>query len=174
MMNVAFGVLRMILDLKRIFAGESEKLPFVFEMDLSDTEWSGQYPFISPISVEGSVSAVAGEALLEAKVSFEFSIPCDRCMEEIRERRTSRFSHVLVPRLENEDNDRYISVEGDSVDLGELLRMDILLEIPSKFLCREDCKGLCPSCGKNLNDGPCGCNLHQVDPRLEALRKLID
>lgn len=103
MMNVAFGVLRMILDLKRIFAGESEKLPFVFEMDLSDTEWSGQYPFISPISVEGSVSAVAGEALLEAKVSFEFSMPCDRCMEEIRERRTSRFSHVLVPRLENED-----------------------------------------------------------------------
>lgn len=174
MMNVAFGVLRMILDLKRIFAGESEKLPFVFEMDLSDTEWSGQYPFISPISVEGSVSAVAGEALLEAKVSFEFSMPCDRCMEEIRERRIRHFSHVLVPRLENEDNDRYISVEGDSVDLDELLRMDILLEIPSKFLCREDCKGLCPSCGKNLNDGPCGCNLHQVDPRLEALRKLID
>ena len=173
-MNVAFGVLRMILDLKRIFAEESEKLPFVFEMDLSDTEWSGQYPFISPISVEGSVSAVAGEALLEAKVSFEFSMPCDRCMEEIRERRTSRFSHVLVPRLENEDNDRYISVEGDSVDLDELLRMDILLEIPSKFLCREDCKGLCPSCGKNLNDGPCGCNLHQVDHLLEALRKLID
>ena len=67
------------------FAGESEKLPFVFEMDLSDTEWSGQYPFISPISVEGSVSAVAGEALLEAKVSFEFSMPCARCMEEIRE-----------------------------------------------------------------------------------------
>ena len=88
---------------------------------------SGQYPFISPISVEGSVSAVAGEALLEAKVSFEFSMPCDRCMEEIRERRTSRFSHVLVPRLENEDNDRYISVEGDSVDLDELLRMDIFV-----------------------------------------------
>ncbi len=173
-MNVAFGVLRMILDLKKFFSGEAERFPFAYEMDLSDMEWSGQHPFVSPVTVEGSVFSGAGEAVLEAEASFEFSMPCDRCMEIIREQRVSRFSHVLVPRLENEENDAYICVEGDSLDLDELLRTDILLEIPSKFLCREDCKGLCPSCGKNLNNGPCGCNLHQVDPRLEALRKLID
>ena len=173
-MNVAFGVLKMILELKKIFSGETDTLPFVFDMDISDTEWSGQHPFVSPISVKGSVSSKSGEALLEAEVSFDFFMPCDRCMEEVKERHISRFSHVLVPRLENEDNDAYICVEGDSFDLSELLRADILLEIPSNFLCKEDCKGLCPSCGKNLNEGPCGCNLHQVDPRLEALRKLID
>lgn len=77
--------------------------------------------------------------------------------------------------MEEEDNDDYILVdESFKLDLDELLRSDILLELPYKYLCREDCKGLCPSCGKNLNEGPCSCNLHQVDPRLEVLKKLID
>ena len=60
------------------------------------------------------------------------------------------------------------------MDLDELIRTDILLELPTKFLCKEDCKGLCPTCGKNLNEGACNCQTHQIDPRLEVLKQLID
>ena len=59
-------------------------------------------------------------------------------------------------------------------DAGELVREDIILSLPYRFLCREDCKGLCPVCGKNLNTGSCGCRSGKVDPRLEILKKLID
>ena len=85
------------------------------------------------------------------------------------------FSHVLVLSLEKEeDSGEYIQVDDYKLDLDELIRTDILLELPTKFLCKEDCKGLCPTCGKNLNEGACNCQTHQIDPRLEVLKQLID
>ena len=51
-----------------------------------------------------------------------------------------------------------------------LLRDDILLDLPTKFLCTDDCKGLCPTCGKDLNDGPCQCVKHSLDPLWRFLK----
>ena len=165
----------MLLDLKSLFTGEVERIPFCFALDLSETEMNGSYPFVFPISVEGAASDSYACILLQAEASFDYEAPCDRCAAPTRKRYTFRFSHVLAREVEEEENDDYILVdESFKLDLDELLRSDILLELPYKYLCREDCKGLCPSCGKNLNEGPCGCNLHQVDPRLEVLKKLID
>jgi uncharacterized protein len=66
--------------------------------------------------------------------------------------------------------------EGDRLDLGEVVREQVLLGLPLKPLCREDCHGLCPRCGKNRNAGACGCKPEEEagDPRLEPLRKLFD
>lgn len=166
----------MHLELKNIFSGTVNRLPFSYEMDLSDVEVNGVYPFVSPISVKGEAVSRIGGIQLAAKVEFDFSMPCDRCMEPIHKRVSYSFSHILVANLEDseKEEEEYIQVEGDRLDLDELIRADILLELPIKYLCREDCKGLCPSCGENLNHGSCDCNLHQVDPRLEVLRKLID
>ncbi len=165
----------MVLDLKDIFSGELSILPFSCQLDLSDTERYGCYPFVTPILAKGAVTASAGCVRLEAEASFVYEAPCDRCAAPVRRQYDFRFSHELAHSLEQEDDGEYILVEeGDLLDLDELLRSDILLELPYKYLCQEDCKGLCPSCGKNLNEGPCGCNLHQIDPRLEVLSKLID
>mgnify|MGYP001091754997 FL=1 len=60
------------------------------------------------------------------------------------------------------------------LDLEELARTDILLELPTKVLCSEDCKGLCSQCGKNLNEGECSCEKKQIDPRLAILSQLLD
>ncbi|NLH02379.1 MAG: DUF177 domain-containing protein, partial [Clostridiales bacterium] len=61
----------------------------------------------------------------------------------------------------------------DWLDLSDLLETCFILSMESKFLCRENCEGLCPSCGKNLNDGPCGCK-KEIDPRLAVLGQLLD
>lgn len=63
-------------------------------------------------------------------------------------------------------------VEDMHFDLDELLREDILLSLPTKVLCKSDCKGLCPMCGADLNNGPCGCK-KPVDPRLAVLQDLL-
>ena len=76
--------------------------------------------------------------------------------------------------MNDEENDTLLLVENESIELDDLLREDILLELPTKFLCKPDCKGLCPGCGKNLNEGKCDCSARQVDPRLEVLKQLID
>lgn len=164
----------MVLDLKDVFLNEGEILPFSCEIDLSSTDINGVYPFVSPVKAEGSVRNQAGAALLEARVSFDFCIPCDRCTEEIKKRYEYSFRHLLTPKLNDEDNDSYLEIEGYRLDVDELLRSDILLELPTKYLCKADCRGLCPKCGKNLNSGSCDCNLHQIDPRLEVLKQLID
>lgn len=164
----------MLLNLKKIFSQESEGCSFNYSLDLSSTEVNGVFPFVSPVEVKGTVKSYDGSARLRANVSFDFSIPCDRCAEQIERHYDFSFSHILVRSLENnEDDDRFIEVREEQLDLDELMREDILLELPTKFLCREDCKGLCPVCGKNLNKGPCGCSEHSADPRLEVLEKLI-
>lgn len=164
----------MFLDLKRVFSQEEESLPFQYEFSLSSTDFNGIFPFVSPISAKGKVENRAGAVHLDADVSFGFSMPCDRCASVIDTRYNYSFHHVLVPSLNDEDNDVYIEVENERLDLDELLRANILLELPSKYLCSPDCKGLCPKCGRNLNEGDCGCDLHQADPRLEILKQLID
>ena len=164
----------MILDLKKVFLEEDETLPFACDLDLSETEIGGYHPFISPVKVKGFVRHEAGAAFFQAETEFVFCIPCDRCAEEIKKEYRYTFQHMLAPVLNDEDHDLYLQIEGYQLDVDELLRADILLELPSKYLCKPDCRGLCPKCGKNLNSGSCDCNTHQIDPRLEVLKQLID
>ena len=164
----------MLLDLRRVFVEEVKELPFSGTFDLSDTEIGGVHPFVSPVVFSGTVKPFAGEAQMEATVSFTFEVPCDRCTEIIRREFRYEFSHMLVRKLNQEDNDDYIVVEDEKIDVEALLRDDILLELPTKFLCKPDCKGLCSQCGQNLNLGDCGCNQRRIDPRLEVLQQFFN
>ena len=76
--------------------------------------------------------------------------------------------------LQNEDTDDYLIMKNDSVDIDTPLGEAILLSFPITFLCKEDCKGLCPMCGEDLNEGECNCVKKEIDPRLEILKKLLD
>jgi len=164
----------MLLNLKKVFSDDNELLPFEYQLDLASIDINGFNPFVSPLAVKGTVKSHAGSAQLDADVSFDFSIPCDRCTTQINTHYQYAFNHILVLTLNDEENDSYIQVENYQLDLDELLRADVLLELPTKYLCKLDCKGLCSVCGQNLNSGSCGCNVHQVDPRLEVLKQLVD
>lgn len=164
----------MILELKKILLSDHEVFPFSYEMPLEDVTINGVHPFVSPVTITGTVQSHAGAAKLDARVSFDFIIPCDRCTAEFRTHYDFSFSHLLVSSLADEDTDFYIVAENDRLDLDALLREDILLELPVRFLCRPDCKGLCPQCGQDLNHGMCQCVSRQTDPRLAVLKQLID
>ncbi len=163
----------MILDLEKIFTGEEKDISFNYLLDLSSTAVGGSFPFVSPVKIVGTVTGKEGFADIMFRTAFQFSIPCDRCAVQIDRSLLYSFSHTLVPSLENEDDDRFIEVRDSKLDLDVLVREDILLELPTKFLCRSDCKGICPTCGKNLNEGPCGCKNEQGDERFEILKNLI-
>ena len=147
----------MIVDLKRFFLGQSDTMEYA--LDLSGVELGGVKPFCAPVRVKASFKGNAGSVLLDTELLYTTVMPCDRCGEVTSREWNRRFSHVLVSEL-NED-------------LDELLREDILLDLPSKYLCSPDCKGLCPKCGKNLNEGDCGCDRKEIDPRLEVLKSLL-
>ncbi len=70
--------------------------------------------------------------------------------------------------------DDYIETPDFTLELDEVVISDIILHYPQKYLCKDDCRGLCPKCGKNLNEGDCGCDRTQVDSRLEILKQLME
>ena len=80
---------------------------------------------------------------------------------------------MLAEELQNEDNDEIVLLEDGEVDVGDLARTAFILGMDTKTLCSEDCKGLCPRCGADLNLGPCSCG-KETDPRLAVLAKLLE
>lgn len=165
----------MLIDLKKYFSGEDISQRIDYTMDLSDVEMDGYKPFVSPVQISGEIRAFASSAELRVDVCYAYSMPCNRCLTETRKELHHSISHVLVNKLnDEEDFDDYIVVEGEKLDLDELIYSDIILLTPSKYVCKEDCKGLCPVCGQNLNEGDCTCQKQQTDPRLEALRQLLN
>ena len=81
---------------------------------------------------------------------------------------------ILVSSLNNEENDEYLLLDNYQLPLDELVEEELILNLPSKNLCRKDCRGLCPKCGRNLNEGLCGCRSDTIDPRLEVLKQLMN
>ena len=159
----------MILDLKKVFLNENESLSVHEDIDFSDM----QENFREPVHADITVSNRAGVAEFLAETEFKYFCVCDRCLKSVVKNFRFRFSHILIAEVPSDESDDYIQAPDYKLDTVSLLRDDILLELPSKFLCKESCKGLCPKCGKNLNEGSCSCVLHEPDPRLAVLKQLL-
>ncbi len=80
---------------------------------------------------------------------------------------------LLAEEVEDEENEEIILLEDRALELDEVFTTECILAWGGKHLCSEDCRGLCPKCGKDLNEGPCGCG-KELDPRFAALAKLLD
>lgn len=163
----------MIIQLENIFRNDGEVLPVSHIMDLSGEKVNEGYPFVSPVEVKGEIRNHTGIVSMNVKASFTYESPCDRCAELVKREMTIPVEHLLAFHLNDENNDEYLVVKDMKLDLDELVLEDIFLSLPSKFLCKDDCKGLCSICGQNLNKGSCSCE-KPIDPRLEVLRQLLD
>lgn len=158
-----------MLNLAGVFAGE-ETLPFETRLDLSELEFSGARPFQTPVVIRGTAANHAGVVMIELTASYSVCAPCDRCAVEVHREEKLPLSYVVVQNVEGEDTEDFVVAKDMKVDIEALVRDDIILRFPMKFLCKPDCKGICPKCGKNLNEGVCGCEIRSADPRLDALK----
>ena len=162
----------MKLELKQIFELVGERLPIEYDVDLSDYELYNTKPFATPVHVTGEVFNEAGVVQISYTVRFTLKLPCDRCLDIFTRDYEYSFQEILVNE-ENPENDEYIPVPGCLLELDDLVLSDVLLSLPAKQLCREDCKGLCPKCGVNWNHETCQCSQKEVDPRLAVLGELL-
>jgi len=162
----------MVINLRQLFELVDEREEVCFDLDLKDYELFNGKPFITPVVVRGLLKNVAGIVTLDYSASFTMLLSCDRCLKEFKRDFSESFSHILVNHLESDDDD-FILVEDMSLDLDELVVSDVVLTLPSKILCSEDCKGLCPQCGKDLNQGSCECTESKGDPRFDVLNQLL-
>ena len=163
----------MILDLEPIFNNEGMVKQFDYDLDLSEQELNGSKPFASSVKISGHAGNYTGIVELHATAEFVLDTACDRCAKPISLPLATKIFHTLVTSLNDETNDELMLVNELRFDLDSLITEDIFLDLPSKFLCDEDCKGICSKCGADLNAGPCSCE-KEVDPRLAALKQLLD
>lgn len=133
-------------------------------------------------TIEGRATRRADVVRLVGKIRAGIEVYCDRCAAEIDAPLEIEFDTSFTPAevekaaVENVellagDLDRSV-YEGGEVDVDDLMREQILLALPTRSLCREECRGLCPECGANLNEGACECGHKEVDPRWAALADL--
>ena len=139
---------------------------------------------VSPLRAEGSAELLkntGGEVRLRGRYTVEFSAPCDRCLVNARYPLDAGFDLFYQPvaaiardeEIEIDEGEAEIGFyEGGGLELEDVLREQILLALPMQRVCSEDCKGICPVCGKNRNQSACDCNPHTVDDRWGALRNL--
>lgn len=147
----------MVLNLKDVFNTTGLSREISYEIAADKLASVQGYVFAAPVSVKGTVFNRADIVTVKYSVEFTLRLTCDRCLKELDRTYSYEFDHVVVKSLNNSDNDDYIVAENDSVDMDEVAIADILLKLPSKMLCKEDCKGLCMVCGCDLNESECDC-----------------
>ncbi len=125
------------------------------------------------VSVDGTAASHGGYVELTATVSLTATALCARCGKEFQWQYAFEVQRPVAKKLAGEDDD-YILAEDGFIDVAELFREETLLELPAKLVCKEDCLGLCPYCGKDLNNGKCSCTGKEIDPRLAVLKALLD
>lgn len=163
----------MRLDLRPILHVPGASLPFDFSLDLSGLDFYGERPFAEPVRVSGVVRNMADALLLEGTAETTLELLCDRCLKPFRQEMRVPVESLLAEELEDEESDEIILLEDGTVDLDEVFTTAVVLAMDSKHVCSEDCKGLCATCGADLNEGPCGCK-PEPDPRFAALAQLLD
>ncbi|MDF2838621.1 MAG: hypothetical protein K0S60_324, partial [Evtepia sp.] len=141
--------------------------------DMSAHELYGERPIQKPLCISGTVRNSAGVLILEGEITAELELVCDRCMKHFRKEKRVPLHFLLAQELAGEEEDEIILLDGEELDIGDLAFTTFILDMDTKNLCSEDCKGLCPGCGANLNEEACRCK-PEVDPRWATLSQLLD
>ena len=131
--------------------------------------------------VKGNVKRTGDAVFVSGHVETRAQVECDRCLKPVELPVSADFALEYITGADYESSsaaalsEQELSVsvfDGESIDVDEIVKEQILLAAPARTLCREDCKGICPECGIDLNTGQCNCAVDDVDPRWAALKSL--
>jgi uncharacterized protein len=138
------------------------------------------YPDFSlqKVDVNCRITIASNTVFIRGNLSVVLQVNCSRCLEDAQVSAVSDFIYTLVPAKSETEKERELNAEdletcyydGEFVDLTPLICEQIILQIPIKALCREECKGLCPQCGANLNTASCNCRREHVNDRMAVLK----
>ena len=171
----------MLLDLSR-FRGNASRLDQQYPPEAFELR-DDAFRIAAPVRFEGDVRRDGHKFQISGRVATTLELGCSRCLESFAVPIDEAFDVIYVPEGASDDEpEREVrpddaSVEfykGDVIDLGQLMCEQFYLALPMKPLCRHDCKGLCPECGVNRNRETCACRREWVDPRLAALKVLLN
>ncbi|MCR5387959.1 MAG: DUF177 domain-containing protein [Lachnospiraceae bacterium] len=168
----------MIIDLSEIYSqtGSKRSVEVYTEMHSFKTK-AASYEIVDAPPFTLNVSNVLGKTLtLEAHTVFTLIAPCDRCLCDVKVEVPVDIEKSIPFAKEEQDPDEEIDcyLSDKKLDMDSLLCTELSFNFPMIVLCKDDCKGLCPDCGANLNEGTCGCADGKLDWRMSAILDLYN
>ena len=164
----------MLLNLREIIGVPGGGVSFDYEPDLSDAALGSIDRIKQPSRAAGNIVNSAGVLMFSANVDALCICVCARCLKEFEYPVHKRVSAIIGEGEEKaEEAPDWYYLQGDSIDVDEIIYSEFLLASEDRLLCREDCAGLCEKCGADLNEAPCTCKA-EIDSRLAILGQLLD
>jgi len=167
----------MKINLNKLKLAPHQKQDFHFEEPGDDQlldSWGGK--FLQPVVVDGELEHNGKDMQVQGKVQAVVELYCSRCLKPVTYTVNTSFSAIIVDgqrQKEFSDAEEDVVFNFDGIaDLTPLVQEIIVSDLPISVLCKEECKGLCPLCGSDLNTGTCGCREDNIDPRWEKLKQL--
>ena len=150
-------------------------LPFELLLSPLQLELAELAPWVrGEITAKGLVTNTGNGLQIKGRLSIPATFNCNACLVAVEKILECSFAETFHEGAGTEEAEAdWLFFQGDEIDIGEMLREHIVLSEPLKPVCREDCRGLCPRCGINLNQDSCTCERKSVDPRLAGLEKLL-
>ena len=163
----------MKLDVSKIVKAEGASLDISVEIPFDKIEFNGQeFVFTKPAKLDGVIKNNGGNLYLEAEVYTEFNTFCARCLKELTEEFTFGIDEVYT-QGDIDGDSLFLPIVSNTVDLKSAVEENFCTSVPFVFLCNMECKGLCHTCGKDLNEGECDCEREDIDPRLAGLKAFL-
>ncbi len=164
----------MVLDISKLINNEGSSIQISRDASFDRVEFNGQnISFTSPMHLEGDIKNIDGLLYMVLSCNAGYVSQCSRCLAPVESKLDFTIKEVFSKtELENE-NDDVIILNSNEIDLKEIAEQAFCCALPITDLCSEDCKGLCPVCGCNLNLETCSCETDDIDPRLAALKDFL-
>jgi uncharacterized protein len=169
----------MRIELENLEGGKGEFAHVYKPDDLNPVD--ERVSLTGPATVNGKVRLAGNEVFVNGHVEARATVECDRCLQPVETPVNAEFALEYITDSEYESSgtaelteaEMSVSVfDGEGIDVDEIVREQIVLAVPTRMLCREDCKGICPECGTDRNTGVCNCAENDIDPRWAALKNL--
>lgn len=146
------------------------------DISLPETVFLGEaFVFDTPVHIEGSITNNGKALELEAECRGVMSVHCARCTKQIQKDFKFKVNeHFMRDDGEVTADEDIILFEGYEIDITDIVVNHFLMNVSARYVCAEDCKGLCPTCGKDLNEGGCGCDSETIDPRWAGLADILN
>ena len=165
----------MIIDVSSILKEIGGKIDVDCSIDFNETEFlGGVYKFTSPVTVKGAVKNNGESLTFTAECASTFNTQCARCGRDIEAVLTFIVDEDLMQDNGEVTDEDVILFDAGTVDIDEFILIGFFMNENGKHLCSEDCAGLCPKCGCNLNEKQCDCDNEAIDPRWSALVDIMN
>ncbi len=166
----------MKIDVSDLTKRKSARKDLDISIDLDGFNYGEEYiKLLSPIKFKGALTFLENLLELQGQLQCILELTCSRCLSKFPMELDIPVQEKLSIQMDTADEDEdIIFLESDILDVTEIMLENIILYLPIKRLCKEDCKGLCQQCGTDLNSSSCNCESDDIDPRLAKLKDFFD